>query len=64
MPRPGTHDVDPPEKLHHTANLNAALADALRKWDGGAAEVVVRWEATISPNPGGIGQYRVILEPK
>jgi hypothetical protein len=65
MPRPhGTEDVHPPEKHQHTQHLNSALSKALADWnpeDG--SEVVIRFEATVSPNPGGVSQYRCVLQP-
>jgi hypothetical protein len=63
MPPPtGHHDVQPPEKTQHTQHLNAALTKALREWDpADGNEVTIKFEATISPNPGGISQYRVVL---
>jgi hypothetical protein len=65
MPRPtGKEDVRPPEKQQHMQHLNAALTKALNAWnpeDG--TEVVIRFEATVTPNPGGVSQYRVVLAP-
>jgi hypothetical protein len=58
----GHSHAEPPEKEHHTDHLNAALADALRKWqppDG--TEVEIRFEATVAQNPGGIRDYHVVL---
>ena len=64
MPSPGSKDVHPPEKVQHAQHLNDALTDALRNWSqGDPTEVIIRFEASISPNPGGVGQYRCRLEP-
>ena len=66
MPPP-TGRVTPqhPEKREHTKNLNDALTDALAQWNpGDGAEVVIKIEASVTPNPGGISQYRIILEKK
>jgi hypothetical protein len=64
MPRPGTKDVRPPEKLQHTQNLNAVLAEALQNWNqGDPTNVIIQFEASISPNPGGVSQYRCRLLP-
>jgi hypothetical protein len=67
MPRPaeGKSEAHPPEKHNHAPHLNAALSEALKNWDPQqhAREVRIRIEASISPNPGGIGQYRVFLDP-
>jgi hypothetical protein len=64
MPRPtGPEDVHPPEKHQHLQHLNSVLSKALEKWnpeDG--SEVVIRFEATVSPNPGGVSQYPCVLE--
>jgi hypothetical protein len=65
MPPTGKVNPQHPEKKEHTKNLNDALSDALEKWNpGDGTEVVVKIEATLTPNPGGISQYRVILVPK
>jgi hypothetical protein len=64
MPPIGKKDVHPPEKHEHTNNLNAALSDALANWNpSDGHDVKIRIEASVSPNPGGISQYRVILDP-
>jgi hypothetical protein len=63
MPPTGRENVHPPEKHQHAKHLNAALSKALAEWDtSDGTEVVIRFEASVSRNPGGIGQYRVILE--
>jgi hypothetical protein len=65
MAPPGKKDVRPPEKHEHAKNLNDALSDALAKWNpSDGTEVVIKFEASISPNPGGVSQYRVILDRK
>jgi hypothetical protein len=65
MPPTGKVNPHPPEKKEHTKNLNDALSDALEKWNpGDGAEVVIKIEATLTPNPGGISQYRIVLVPK
>jgi hypothetical protein len=65
MPPIGKVNPPHPEKKEHTKNLNDALSDALEKWNpGDGAEVVIKIEASVTPNPGGISQYRVILEKK
>jgi hypothetical protein len=46
-------------------HLNAALTKALREWNrGDGNEVVITFEASISDNPGGVGQYRCVLTPR
>jgi hypothetical protein len=64
MPKPGKKDKRPPEKHQHTQNLNDVLADALNNWNAGdLPNVIIQFEATISPNPGGVSQYRCRLVP-
>lgn len=59
----GEHRPERPEKNNHAANFDRALAKALQEWQPGEnAEVTIRFEASISPNPGGIGTYRIVLE--
>jgi hypothetical protein len=65
MPPTGKVTPQHPEKKEHTKNLNDALSDALEKWNpADGTEVVIKIEASVTPNPGGISQYRVILERK
>jgi hypothetical protein len=46
-------------------HLNAALTKALREWNrGDGNEVVITFEASISDNSGGVGQYRCVLTPR
>jgi hypothetical protein len=62
MPPTGHEDVHPPEKNQHTQHLNAALTKALQQWDpADGTEVTITFEASISPNPGGVSQYRAVL---
>ena len=66
MPRPtGKEDIHPPpEKHQHLQHLNLVLSRALDAWDpADGSEVVIRFEATVSPNPGGVSQYRCVLAP-
>lgn len=64
MPAHGSKDVHPPEKQHHTQHLNDVLAEALSNWQqGDGPEVIIQFEASISPNPGGVSQYRCRLLP-
>ncbi len=63
MPPTGHEDVHPPAKHGHMQHFDDALAKALAQWDpNDGTNVRIRFEASVSPNPGGIGQYRVILE--
>jgi hypothetical protein len=64
MPRPGAKDVRPPEKTQHTQHLNDVLREALQDWNpGDNPNMIVQFEVTISPNPGGVSQYRCRLVP-
>jgi hypothetical protein len=61
----GVDDVRPPEKTNHLPHFNNALTKALAAWQpGDPTEVDVLFQASISPNPGGVGQYRIILTPQ
>ena len=62
MPR-GSHRPQRPEKENHAQNFDRALAEALRQWDPDeGTDLHVRLEVSISPNPGGVSEYRVILD--
>jgi hypothetical protein len=65
MPPKGKKDMQRPEKEQHVDNLNFVLADALKHWNAGddPANVIIQFEATVSPNPGGVSQYRCRLVP-
>lgn len=61
MPPHGSKDVRPPEKNHHAQHLNDVLADALKNWQqGDGSNVIIQFEASISPNPGGVSQYPAV----
>jgi hypothetical protein len=50
----------------HSAGFNAAFDRALQDLDGqkyAGQELCVRYSITVSANPGGVGQYHVILSP-
>ena len=62
MKKTGHHAVDPPEKNQHAPNWDKALRNALDQWNRGDPEnVQITFEASISPNPGGIKEYRVSI---
>jgi hypothetical protein len=62
MPPSGSKDVHPPERQHHAQHLNDVLAAALNNWrQGDPTDVIIQFEASISPNPGGVSQYRCRL---
>jgi len=64
-PNPGKKNVQPPEKHQHTQHLNDVLADALSNWNPATdpPNVIFQFEATVSPNPGGVSQYRCRILP-
>ena len=56
------HDKPPnPSHEHHMEHFDAAMKDALTKWQGGEQTVSVTLEATVSQNPGGVKEYFVTL---
>jgi hypothetical protein len=60
----GKHRVDPPEHNDHFKNFDKAMKDALDNWSGDReTNVTVTLEATVTPNPGGVREYRVVLSP-
>jgi hypothetical protein len=62
MAKKGEHSVHPPEKNEHMKHFDLALKDALSKWEpSDGTELRVRLQAEVSPNPGGIRNYQVIL---
>jgi len=66
MPNAGRKDMPQghAEKVHHTQNLNDVLSDALDKWkQGDPTTFIVQFEVSVSPNPGGVSQYRCKLVP-
>jgi hypothetical protein len=60
----GKKKFDTPQKDKHMENFEAALKKALEDWDpskGDKTEPRVTFEVSVSPNPGGIKEYRVKL---
>ena len=58
----GDHRPPRPERDRHFPNFDQAMADALRNWDAkDGTELTVTLRVSISPNPGGVSQYRVQL---
>jgi hypothetical protein len=44
------------------ANFELAMKDALDNWSGsGDDNARVTFEVTVTPNPGGVKEYRVII---
>ena len=61
-PPTGKEDVHPPEKNQHVQHLNNALKNALQAWNpADGTDLTVSFEVSISPNPGGVSQYRAVL---
>jgi hypothetical protein len=59
----GTHRPNTPEKKNHAMNFDKAIEDALRGWSpADGTEVTIAFEASVTPNPGGIREYRVVFK--
>jgi hypothetical protein len=59
----GKHRPRKPAKRRHMANFDKAMKDALQGWTAsGDKHPRVHFEVTVSPNPGGIKEYRVNIE--
>ena len=65
MAKTGTSGpIDPPEKSLHMRHIDKALKDALRKWQpSDGEEIEITFQASVTPNPGGIREYRVTIGP-
>ncbi len=58
----GKKKCDPPAHGNHMHHFDEAMEDALDKFDGGGDQnLSVTFQVTVSPNPGGIKEYRVII---
>lgn len=58
----GKHRPNNPAKKDHMANFDLAMKDALQNWNAsGDKDHQVVFEVTVSPNPGGIREYRVTI---
>jgi len=57
----GRHTPASPAKKDHMANFELAMKDALQNWNGSEKNHNVAFEVTVSPNPGGIKEYRVTI---
>jgi len=58
----GKHRPPNPAKRDHMANFELAMKDALDNWSGsGDDNARVTFEVTVTPNPGGVKEYRVII---
>ena len=58
----GKKKCDPPAKDNHMKHFDDAMKNALENWNGPSDQNVdVAFQVTVSPNPGGIKEYRVII---
>ena len=62
MAKTGNSPVNPPEKHVHMKHFDEALKDALSQWDANdGTDIRVRFQIEVTPNPGGIKNYKVII---
>jgi hypothetical protein len=58
----GKKKCDPPSHGNHMKNFEDAMQNALENWSGNGDENLnVRFQMTVSPNPGGVKEYRVVI---
>lgn len=58
----GKKKCDPPAHGDHMKHFGEAMEDALNNWSGqGDQNLNVTFQMTVSPNPGGVKEYRVII---
>lgn len=58
----GKKKCDPPAHGNHMKHFDDAMEDALANWHGSTEEDLnVSLAVTVSPNPGGIKEYRVTI---
>jgi hypothetical protein len=58
----GKKKCDPPAHGNHMHHFDEAMDDALSKFQGGGDQnMEVTFQVTVSPNPGGVKEYRVII---
>ena len=58
----GKKKCDPPAHENHMHHFEEAMDDALKNWQGsGNQDLTVTFQVTVSPNPGGIKEYRVTI---
>jgi hypothetical protein len=58
----GKNAFERPQKDNHMHNFEVALKDALSQSDGHDRPVQITFQAIVSPNPGGVKEYRVIID--
>jgi hypothetical protein len=57
----GTNRFEAPQKSNHMRNFEVALQRALDQFDGEEQDAPVVFQVDVSPNPGGVKEYRVIV---
>ena len=57
----GKKKCDPPAHGNHMKNFDDAMNDALDNTNPSAGPQSVTFQVIVSPNPGGIKEYRVII---
>jgi hypothetical protein len=58
----GKKKCDPPAHGNHMKHFEEAMENALQNWNGGDDQNLdVKFQMTVSPNPGGVKEYRVII---
>ena len=58
----GKKKSEQPSKRDHMKNFEEAMSDALQNWSGqGDHPVTLTLQVTVSPNPGGVKEYHVII---
>jgi len=58
----GVKKCNPPAHANHMKHFEEAMDDALANWGGSSDESLnVMFAVTVSPNPGGIKEYRVTI---
>lgn len=62
MPSTGKKVCNPPSHGNHMQHFDEALNQALANWNGaGDQPVGVSFQVTLSPNPGGVKEYIVVV---
>jgi hypothetical protein len=58
----GKKHCDPPSHGNHMKHFDEAMEDALDNWNGqGDPTLDVKFQVVVSPNPGGVKEYRVLI---
>lgn len=61
---PKDSSLDPAWKHQHVRGFEEAMREALNNWSGNPDEVVtIMFGAKVSPNPGGVKEYHVTINP-